>query len=136
MTIVLGNKKVQDIGSWQESFVPTYSERVKKAMKRVTHAPEICLEHARAEIKAYEQYKDEPRIIQRARFLETYLREKTIYILEDDKLISTIMPKEELGLQNFEHNHNAVLRMIGTKFYIIVQAWNPGDFAILEQVVE
>ncbi|HTG62723.1 MAG TPA: hypothetical protein VMG63_25365 [Terriglobia bacterium] len=59
-----------------------------------------------------------------------------IYILEDDKLISTIMPKEDLGLQNFKHNHNAVLQKIGNKYYIIVQAWNPGDFAILEQVME
>lgn len=59
-----------------------------------------------------------------------------IYILEDDKLISTIMPKEDLGLQNFKHNHNAVLRQIGNRFYIIVQAWNPGDFAVLEQVTE
>jgi len=59
-----------------------------------------------------------------------------IYILENDKLISTIMPKEDLGLQNFQHNHNAVLRKIGNKFYIIVQAWNPGDFAILEQATE
>jgi len=56
-----------------------------------------------------------------------------IYILEDGKVISTIMPKEDLGLENFKHNHNAVLRKIGEKFYIIVQAWNPGDFAILEQ---
>ncbi len=56
-----------------------------------------------------------------------------IYILEDDKLVSTIQPKEELGLQNFQHIHNAVLRRIGSKYYIIVQAWNPGDFAILEQ---
>jgi hypothetical protein len=59
-----------------------------------------------------------------------------VYILEDDKLISTIMPKEDLGLQNFQHNHNAVLRRIGNKYFIILQAWNPGDFAILEQVVE
>jgi hypothetical protein len=59
-----------------------------------------------------------------------------IYILEDDKLISTIMPKEDLGLQNFKHNHNAVLQKIGNKFYVIVQAWNPGDFAVLEQVTE
>ena len=43
------------------------------------------------------------------------------------------MPKEDLGLGNFKHNHNAVLRRIGNKYYIIVQAWNPGDFAILEQ---
>ncbi len=59
-----------------------------------------------------------------------------IYILEDDQLISTIMPKEELGLVNFQHIHNAVLRQVGSKLYIIAQAWNPGDFAILEQVGE
>ena len=69
MTTVFSNKKVQDIGSWQQSFVPTYSERVKKAKARATQTPEICIEHARAEMKAFEQYKDEPRIIQRARFL-------------------------------------------------------------------
>lgn len=58
-----------------------------------------------------------------------------IYILEKDKLVSTIMPKEELGLANFVHNHNAVLHKIDGKYYVIAQAWNPGDFAILEQVV-
>ena len=57
-----------------------------------------------------------------------------IYILENDQLISTIMPKEELGLKNFQHIHNAVLREYGNKLYVIAQAWNPGDFAILEQV--
>lgn len=58
-----------------------------------------------------------------------------IYILENDRLISTIMPKDELGLTNFKHVHNAVLREYGNKMYIITQAWNPGDFAILEQVI-
>ncbi len=57
-----------------------------------------------------------------------------IYILEDDQVISTVMAKEELGLANFQHVHNAVLRELGGKLYIIAQAWNPGDFAILEQV--
>ena len=57
-----------------------------------------------------------------------------IYILDGDKIISTIMPKEELNLEKFQHIHNAVLHQVGAKFYIIVQAWNPGDFAILEQV--
>ena len=56
-----------------------------------------------------------------------------IYILENDKLISTVMPKEDLGLVNFVHNHNAVLHKFEGKYYIIAQAWNPGDFAILEQ---
>jgi hypothetical protein len=58
-----------------------------------------------------------------------------IYILENDQVISTILPKEELGLTNFMHIHNAVFRQIGKKYYIIAQAWNPGDFAILEQVL-
>ena len=58
-----------------------------------------------------------------------------IYILEDSKVISTILPKEELGLTNFMHIHNAVLRQIGKKYYVIAQAWNPGDFVILEQVL-
>ncbi|MBZ5561686.1 MAG: hypothetical protein LAP13_04635 [Acidobacteriia bacterium] len=57
-----------------------------------------------------------------------------VYILEDDKLVSTLMPKEDLGLQNFQHVHNATIRQIGDKLYVIMQAWNPGDFAILEQV--
>ena len=57
-----------------------------------------------------------------------------IYLLEDDKIVSTIMAKEDLGLKNFQHIHNAVLRQIGGKLYVIAQAWNPGDFAILEQV--
>ena len=59
-----------------------------------------------------------------------------VYILEGDEVVSTVMPKEELGLENFQHIHNAVFRKIGEKHYIIIQAWNPGDFAILEQVTE
>ncbi|HWB99160.1 MAG TPA: hypothetical protein VG672_20770, partial [Bryobacteraceae bacterium] len=57
-----------------------------------------------------------------------------IYLLEDDHLVSTLMPKEDLGLKNFVHIHNAVLRQYNNKLYVIAQAWNPGDFAILEQV--
>jgi len=57
-----------------------------------------------------------------------------IYILENEKLVSTIMIKEDLGLPNFTHIHNAAIRKIGNKLYIMALAWNPGDFAILEQV--
>ena len=57
-----------------------------------------------------------------------------VYILEGDKIVSTIMPKEELGLAKFQHIHNATMRTVDGKIYLIVQAWNPGDFAILEQV--
>ena len=67
------------------------------------------------------------------RLLAEFEQTVNLAIFENDKLISTVMPKEDLGLGNFKHNHNAVLRRVGSKYYIIVQAWNPGDFAILEQ---
>ena len=57
-----------------------------------------------------------------------------LYILHHDELVSTILPQADLGLANFEHNHKAVLHKRGDKLCIIVQAWNPGNFAILEQV--
>ena len=57
-----------------------------------------------------------------------------IYILKGNELLSTVMPKAELGLENFQHIHNAVLVNVDGTLYIIAQAWNPGDFAILKQV--
>lgn len=59
-----------------------------------------------------------------------------VYVLQGDRVVSEIWPKEELGLEGFQHIHNAVLKRIGTRYYILVQAWNPGDFAVLEQVLE
>lgn len=59
-----------------------------------------------------------------------------IYIVKDVQVVSTIMPKEELGLSQFVHVHNATMTSQNGKLYIIAQAWNPGDFAVLEQVVE
>ncbi|HEX5482062.1 MAG TPA: hypothetical protein VFZ08_05495 [Terriglobia bacterium] len=59
-----------------------------------------------------------------------------IYLYEHDRLVSTIFPQADLGLANFKHNHKAVLHRAGDSLCIVVQAWNPGDFAILEQVME
>ena len=58
-----------------------------------------------------------------------------LYILEGNNLVSTVMLKEELGVETFQHLHGAVIRKIDGKFYIIVQSWNPGDIVILEQVM-
>lgn len=58
-----------------------------------------------------------------------------IYVLKGDELVSTVMPKEELGLEGFQHIHDAVIRDVNGVLYIIAQAWNPGDFAILRQVM-
>lgn len=56
-----------------------------------------------------------------------------IYLLRNGEIVSTIMIKEDLGLPRFQHIHNAVLRELNGRLYIIAQAWNPGDFVILEQ---
>ena len=57
-----------------------------------------------------------------------------IYLLKDGKIISEINCKEDLGMVRFRHIHNAVLRQVDGRLYIIAQAWNPGDFVVLEQV--
>jgi len=57
-----------------------------------------------------------------------------IYLFEDGRLVSTILPEQELGLADFKHVHHAVLVERGGKLYVVAQAWNPGDFAVLEQV--
>lgn len=93
MATVRAHKETKDIGSWQELFVPTCSERIQKAKKQAVTTPEICLERARAEMKAYEQHKDEPRVIQRARVLETYLRQRTIFITDEDLIVGNITSK-------------------------------------------
>ena len=43
------NRVVKDVGSWQESFVPTCSERIRKAKERALRVPELCMERARAD---------------------------------------------------------------------------------------
>ena len=87
------DKKMEEVGSWQEFFTPTCSERVKKRKKCVATPMEICLERGRAQMKASEQYKHEPKVIQRARIFETYLKDKTIYILEDELIVGNITSK-------------------------------------------
>jgi len=59
-----------------------------------------------------------------------------IYVLKDDRVVSAVFVKDELGVAGFQHVHNAVIRKVGGRFYVIAQAWNPGDFAVLEQVTD
>ena len=62
-----------------------------------------------------------------------------IYILDKDGgIASTIRPKEDFGLDLFDHVHNATWHVVGEgkdrKVYIVCQSWNPGGFAVLERV--
>lgn len=62
-----------------------------------------------------------------------------IYVFEDGNLVSEINLGRDLGLVGFTQVHNAVFRVIeepggSRKFFILAYGWNPGHFAILEQV--
>ena len=93
MAIAFGDKETKDVGSWQELFVPSYTARIRNLRENAIRTPEICLERLRTEMKVYEQYKNEPRIIQRARFLEAFLRDKTIFIGDDELIVGSINSK-------------------------------------------
>ena len=63
-------------------------------------------------------------------------RPAPIYILDADyHLISTIRPKEDLGIEQADHIHNVIWYQHNGKLYLVCQAWNPGRFFVLEQVV-
>jgi len=93
MAIAHGDKDTKNIGSWQELFVPSTSEHVKKLRNDAIRTPEVCLERVRTEMKLFDAYKDEPGIIQRAHFLETYLRDKTVFIGDDELIVGNINSK-------------------------------------------
>ena len=63
-------------------------------------------------------------------------RPAPIYILdaENYEVLSTIRPKEDLGIELADHIHNAIWYEHKDQLYLICQAWNPGHYFVLEQV--
>lgn len=61
----------------------------------------------------------------------------SIYIVDMESLevVSTIRPKDELGLEKFVHLHNVFPTVEDGRVTLFCQAWNPGDFAVLRQTV-
>lgn len=61
-----------------------------------------------------------------------------IYIVDMEtlKIVSTIKPKDELGLSRFDHLHNVFPCVDDGVVTLFCQAWNQGDFAVLRQVVK
>ena len=51
MAIAANEKNAKSIGSWQDLFVPSITERVKKLRENAIRTPEICLERVRVEMK-------------------------------------------------------------------------------------
>ena len=60
-------------------------------------------------------------------------RAAPIYILDAHsyEVVSTIRPKEELGVELADHIHNTVWYARGGRLYLICQAWNPGHYFVL-----
>jgi hypothetical protein len=63
-------------------------------------------------------------------------RPAPIYIVDAETyaVVSTIRPKEELGLDPVQHLHNVIWHRHGDQLYLICQSWNPGNYFVLTQV--
>ncbi len=63
-------------------------------------------------------------------------RPAPIYIVDAEtfEVLSTIRPKEELGIDLVQHLHNVVWHIHNNQLYLVCQAWNPGLYFVLELV--
>ena len=61
-------------------------------------------------------------------------RSAPIYILETATygIVSTVRPKEDLGIELADHIHNVVWHSHDGKLFLVGQAWNPGFYFVLE----
>ncbi|MCC7359566.1 MAG: hypothetical protein IT317_08825 [Anaerolineales bacterium] len=60
-------------------------------------------------------------------------RAAPIYVLDADnyQVISTIRPKEDLGIELADHIHNVIWHQHNGQLYLVAQAWNPGWYFVL-----
>jgi formate C-acetyltransferase len=93
MAIASGEKNTKSIGSWQELFVPKTTARVKRLRENAIRTPEVSLERVRTEMKIGDKYDKEPRILQRAYFYQTYLKDKIVFIADDELIVGNINSK-------------------------------------------
>lgn len=64
-----------------------------------------------------------------------------IYVLEEGNVVAELNIGRDLGLEGFTHIHNAAFRAVEREdgreqLFVLAYAWNPGNFAVLEQVLE
>jgi hypothetical protein len=61
-------------------------------------------------------------------------RPAPIYILDGETyaVLSTIRPKEALGIERADHLHNVVWHEHDGKLFLVCQSWNPGYYFVLE----
>jgi hypothetical protein len=61
-------------------------------------------------------------------------RPAPIYIVDANtyEVLSTIRPKEDLGIEAVQHLHNVVFHIHNQQLFLVCQAWNPGLYFVLE----
>jgi sugar lactone lactonase YvrE len=59
-----------------------------------------------------------------------------VAILRDGKVVSTLKPKVDLGIEEFQHIHNAAGVVVDGKLFVLCYGWNPGCYAVLEHIAE
>lgn len=61
-------------------------------------------------------------------------RPAPIYILDGAsyEVLSTIRPKEDLGVELAQHLHNVIWHVHEDRLYLVCQSWNPGYYFVLE----
>ncbi|QDU90291.1 NHL repeat protein [Pirellulimonas nuda] len=59
-----------------------------------------------------------------------------VNIVRGDKVASVLKPKEDLGLELFQHIHNAAGVVVDGKLFVLCYGWNPGCYAVLEHVAQ
>lgn len=63
-------------------------------------------------------------------------RPAPIYVLDAEyQVVSTIRPKDDLGIELADHIHNAVWHEYNGSVFLICQAWKPGFYFVLEMEV-
>jgi hypothetical protein len=62
-------------------------------------------------------------------------RPAPIYIIDADtaEVLSTIRPKEDLGIDAVQHLHNVIWHVHQGQLYLVCQSWNPGLYFVLER---
>ena len=62
-------------------------------------------------------------------------RPAPIYITDADtfEVLSTVRPKEELGIEAVQHLHNVVWHTSQGRLFLVCQSWNPGLYFVLEK---
>jgi hypothetical protein len=62
-------------------------------------------------------------------------RPAPIFIIDAEtyEVLSTIRPKEDLGIEPVQHLHNVVFHVADGRLYLVCQSWNPGHYFVLEQ---